>query len=80
MPHGVYFYRVEGLKPGYSRGLLSAHSVYYMLQTPLIDPIGNIIGFVGLDWCWLDAPVADVEKNAELLCKKAATISYALTP
>jgi len=80
IPNGVYFYRVEGLKPGYSRGLLTAHKISYMLQSPLVDSNGNIIGFIGLDWCWKDAKPADIEKFAGLLCKTAVTISYELTP
>jgi hypothetical protein len=78
VPCGVYFYRISGLKPGYSRGLLSDHKVFYMLQTPLIDPTDNIIGFVVLDYCWEEAPVAEIEGFAEELCKIASTISYKL--
>jgi len=79
-PRGIYFYRVNGIKPGYSKSLLQSHNVCFMLQTPIFDPQDNIVGFVGLDWCYDDANVNDIESYATILCKTASIISYELTP
>jgi len=80
LPHGVYFYRINGMKPSYAKGLLTSHNVAYMLQTPIIDVQDNIVGFVALDWCWEDANVADIECHAEKLCQIATTIAYRIKP
>ena len=80
LPHGVYFYRVNGMKPSYAKGLLNNHKVAYMLQTPLIDANDNVVGFVSLDWCWEESKPADIECHSELICQTATTIAYRIRP
>ena len=77
-PHGVYFYIIENMNEGYTKGLLMSQAVQYMVITPLLDQDFNRIGFVGLDYCWKDANMDKIKKSAEAICKAASVISYEL--
>jgi len=79
LPKGVYFYTVENIQQGFSKGLLLSHSVKYILKCPLIDSQDNLIGFVCLDYCWDETNVAEIKSCSELLCITATRISYELT-
>ena len=79
LPNGVFFYNIANLKEGFCKGLVSSHGVKYMILSPLIDDKDNTIGFLGLDFCWQDASIEEIKKNAELVCKTSSTISYELT-
>lgn len=78
-PSGVYFFDVNSLPEGYTKGLLISKAARYVVISPILDSEHNRVGFVGTDYCWDDENIEEVKKCSEKICKTASVISYELT-
>ena len=76
-PRLVYQYDIMNmdLNLGPTRSLLERQGIYYMLQTPIINSKGDIVGLVGVDYCDSDGIQTIEEICVCKLCRFASQIA-----
>jgi len=76
---GVFFYDVEKMPAGFSKGSFTSGDVKYALRIVIMDSDSNKVGILCLDFCWGDSDINKIKSLHFELCKVASLISFELT-